>query len=467
MNKYLRVGLMMAVLIIVYIIGNYAYNLAHTIFKDSTKDYKITDSYIKPDLDYLETYNMTPFETSLPIIMIDTHKQQIIKEEKIVATAAVLSKGDPLISIFQEADFVAQMTIKARGASSYSHFDKQQYRIEFMKDVSKKKELDYGLFGMGEHSEWVLNGPFLDRTLIRNHLVYSLSREILDWAPDSRYCELFIDGEYQGVYLAIEPVTNGDNRLNLSKFALSSGITPYVVKRDRPDTEATEITTYGEKLGHTKNQLSIDYPAKPNLTQPQIQWIIKDISRFDEVIYSKNYTDPIRGYAKYIDVDSFVDYFIINEVVLNHDAGALSTYYYKEINGKLKMSIWDYNNAFDNNQWSISNYEGFTLTNTPYFDQLLKDRAFLDKVMIRYQKLRLGVLSTENMFDAIDSDVAYLSEAINRNFSVWGYSFQENLKIGPEPKNYKEAVSMLKASIKKRFDFLDNNLNQLYNNTIN
>ena len=83
--------------------------------------------------------------------------------------------------------------------------------IKIIKNSAKK----VSLAGMGANSEWVLNGPYLDKTLIRNKLVYDLARELNGWAPDTRFVELFVDGKYQGVYLAVEPVTNGESRLRL------------------------------------------------------------------------------------------------------------------------------------------------------------------------------------------------------------------------------------------------------------
>ena len=116
-----------------------------------------------------------------------------------------------------------------------SEFDKKQYRIKFYKN-KKDSAKKVSLAGMGANSEWVLNGPYLDKTLIRNKLVYDLARELNGWAPDTRFVELFVDGEYQGVYLAVEPVTNGESRLRLSEFGLLSGETAYIVNRDRIDT---------------------------------------------------------------------------------------------------------------------------------------------------------------------------------------------------------------------------------------
>ena len=165
---------------------------------------------------------------------------------------------------------------------------------------------------MGKNSEWVLNGPFLDKTLIRNRLVYGLGREIFEWAPDCRYVELFIDGEYQGVYLAVEPVTNGESRLRLCEFALASGETAYIVKRDRVGTEENPLNVYGYYAGKINNSLYIDYPTKSNLTNKQQEWITNDIDTFERVLYGEKFDDPKEGYAKYLDVDNFVNYYILN-----------------------------------------------------------------------------------------------------------------------------------------------------------
>lgn len=164
----------------------------------------------------------------MPLVLIDTDGQRIYKEEKIWGNISIVDSGAQNSSADSPA-FSALSTVKYRGNSSYYIFDKHQYRIKFYQ--SQTKSQDYGLFGMGAHSEWVLYGPFLDRSLVRNRLMYDLSREILEWAPDARYCEVYVNGEYQGVYLAVEPVTNGVNRLNLYEFGLSSGETAYILKK--------------------------------------------------------------------------------------------------------------------------------------------------------------------------------------------------------------------------------------------
>lgn len=436
---------------------------------------KPVENWAKPDLEYLEFYGLDTFSTSLPVVYIDTQNTRITKENKSWASIAVLEVETDGVSqsVFETPDYEAPITIKYRGASSYSQFDKKQYRIKFYKKEGGSKPEEYRFLGMGANSEWVLNGPFLDKTLIRNHLVYNIGREIFSWAPDSRYFELFIDGEYQGVYLAVEPVTNGETRLRLADFGMLSGKTAYIVKRDRVDTEIDPLPVYGKINGKTNNDLFIEYPSVSDLTDEQREWIIKDISSFEAALYGEDFANKDLGYAKYIDVDNFVDYFILNEVVMNHDAGNLSTYAYKDLAGKLMLAIWDYNNCYDNYQWFAQDYTEFFLADNAWFSRLLQDRQFVDQVVKRYGELRADILSEDHFLELIDLYQRELGDAIQRNFAVWGYTFDLSMLVneGEETErnsaDYESAVNQLKSAIEKRFAFLDHNLVKLYEGCVN
>src|SRR5699024_1676562 len=98
-------------------------------------------------------------------------------------------------------------------------------------------------------------------------------------------------------------------------------------------------------------ELSVSYPGRCKLTETQFAWITQDISQFEQALYSSSFDDPQLGYAAYIDVDSFAEYFILNEFAMNRDASGLSTYVYKELGGKLQLCVWDFNNSFDNYRW--------------------------------------------------------------------------------------------------------------------
>ncbi len=402
---------------------------------------------------------------NLPILTVDTAGAQIAKETAIEATLSVID-GYEQNSADEEPVFTSGMTIKYRGASSYDVFDKRSYRIKLYRDSGKS--LEYPLLGMGEHSEWVLYGPFLDRSLVRNRLVYGLAREMAVWSPDTRYCELYVDGAYQGIYLAVEPVTNGASRLNLYEFGLITGETAYLLKRDRTGTEEHVIESYGTVAGKTDNELSIAYPAASKLTSAQQRWIEQDVSAFERALYSEDFTDEQKGYPAYIDVDSFVDYYLINELAMIPDATHLSTYVYKDIGGKLKMAVWDFNNGFNNYQWTNYHTDEFFLADGNWYDQLLKDTAFVDKVVARYRQLRRQAWSDERLLGLIDENVESLGDAVDRNFALWGYTFKDNLLSrddegeSRDPGSFEEAVVMLKKCVTERTAFLDEHIDDLY-----
>lgn len=417
-----------------------------------------------PDEEILEYYDLGKFSTTLPVIYMNTMGQQILKENAIWGNIALLDGNGEEQSVFSVPNSIYRATIKYRGASSYSKFDKKQYRIKFYKN-KKDSAKKVSLAGMGANSEWILNGPYLDKTLIRNKLVYDLARELNGWAPDTRFVELFVDGEYQGVYLAVEPVTNGEGRLRLSEFGLLSGETAYVVNRDRIDTGNEEIETWGKTEGHTYNALYIRYPSENKITEKQKEYIKNDISEFEQVLYGKNFSDKRIGYQAYIDMDNWVDYFIINEFAMNYDAGNLSTYVYKELGGKLQLAVWDFNNGFDNYQWFRTETDALYTVENSLFERLWQDKTFRKCVCERYRQLRKTTLSDEYIYDKIASYQEELGDAVDRNFKVWGYSFDETLLAGTTKEgtsrdigSYEEAVKQLTDTIRERLAYLDKEL---------
>ncbi len=417
-----------------------------------------------PDEESLEYYDLGEFSTTLPVVYMNTKGQQVLKENAIWGNIALLDGNGEERSVFSTPNSIYRATIKYRGASSYSKFDKKQYRIKFYKN-KKDSAKEVSLAGMGANSEWVLNGPYLDKTLIRNKLVYDLARELNGWAPDTRFVELFVDGEYQGVYLAVEPVTNGESRLRLAEFGLLSGETAYIVNRDRIDTGSEEIDTWGKTNGYTYNALYIRYPSKNKITEKQKEYIQKDISEFEQALYGKNFSDKRIGYQAYIDMDNWVDYFIINEFAMNYDAGNLSTYLYKELDGKLQLAVWDFNNGFDNYQWFRTETDVLHTVENSWFERLWEDETFRERVCERYGQLRKTTLSDEHIAEKIASYQAELGAAVDRNFKVWGYSFHESLLAGTTKEgmsrdlgSYEAAMKQLTDTIRERLAYLDQEL---------
>lgn len=419
------------------------------------------------------------FCTHLPIISIDTDGVEIPGRAKTFGHNTTAKDGSDRISgkievfdkekennhLTDKADISSDMTIHVRGRSSRG-FDKTNYRIKLVDKEGNNNPQP--LLGMDSHHEWALHGPFLDKTLMRNYMWYNIGGEIMDYAPNVRFCEVFVNGEYEGVYVLTETITAGDDgaRLNVKVNEQNSDFAGYVLLIDSPDDETynwvKSFTTYALR---TTRKMEVKYPGKENLSKEIVDDIEKDFSGFEKSLYSYDYKNDKYGYDKYIDVDSFVDYFLINEFTCNYDAGALSTYIYKDIDGKYRMCIWDFNNVCDNYMESHINSTGFRLYSCLWYYMLFKDEKFTERVIERYRELRKTYLSDEYLLNYIDETVKYLGDAVDRNYKRWGYTFDEEYDmLTPEernPRSYEESIEDMKEFIVKRGKWMDENIESI------
>ena len=355
--------------------------------------------------------------------------------------------------------------IHVRGNSS-RHFDKPNYSLHLITEEDKNNSQE--VMGMDAHHEWILHGPFLDKTLLRNYMWYNIGGEIMDYAPNVRFCEVMLNGEYQGVYVMMESITAGQNgaRLELSVDRKDNTFTGYLLRLDRGSTtEIKNINHFSKYTYRANTMLNIVYPGTSNLTPEIAEEICQDFSAFEKALYSYDYDNQKYGYQDNIDMDSFVDYFILNEFTSNHDAGIYSTYVYKDLDGKLKMCIWDFNNACDNYQEAPVDPQGFVMQNSTWFDMLIKDEDFIDAILKRYRQLRKTWLNEAYLDAYIDDVIAYLGPAIERNYEKWGYSFTEGrIWLYPKdrnPENYADAITDLKRFLHLRGRWLDENIETL------
>lgn len=130
--------------------------------------------------------------------------------------------------------------------------------------------------------------------------------------------------------------------------------------------------------------LDIRYPNIRNITKEQKDFIQRDISKIERILYSYD----LKKYSQYIDRNAFATYFIINEFFRNTDAGIFSTYLYKDLRDKMKIAVWDFNNAFDNHIDVSYDQAGFSMLDVPWFNMMLKDKEFVDLVVQKYHHLR-------------------------------------------------------------------------------
>ena len=354
---------------------------------------------------------------------------------------------------------------KYRGNSSLD-FDKHQYLLKFITKKGKKKNVS--LLGMQDENTWILNGPYLDKTLIRNYVSYNIAGKIMDSTPEVRFCEVYVNGEYQGVYLLVESIGKELTGVTKYKPRWSNGMTSYVLRVDRKQDKdngvfLNNLSKYTKKLA-IYNAVNVVYPSNEDLNNKLVDYIENDFNKFEKMLYSFDF----KKYPEYIDVDSFVDYMIINEYFKNSDAGTHSTYLYKDIRGKIHMGpVWDFNNSANNYVQEVYSKENFMFQDKTWYDMLLKDERFTNKVISRYKYLRKNILSDKYIQDYIDNTVNYLGDSIDRNYEVWGYTFTEkNLKnmLIPDNRNYrsyKEALEQYKEYLHDRGEWMDKNIDTL------
>lgn len=369
-----------------------------------------------------------------------------------------------------EPAITTRAEIRYRGNSS-RHFDKKGYRVKFtLEDRETSNDLD--VLGMGAESSWVLHGPFLDKTLIRNYLGMNVAGQIMDYAPDVRFCELFVNGEYQGLYLLMESVEEGPDRLPLTESDRGSAATSYIVRRDWYDpTSSGSMDDLLYDIAVSRYApIEIVYPGTRTITDDQRAWIASDLNYIEKCLYSYDYDTEPYSYEEHLDVDTFVDYAIINEFSANLDAGSYSTYFYRDVRGLLCAGpVWDFNNAFDNYSDESQLGLGFFMPGQPVYFMLFKDEAFVERTIERYRELREGVLSDEYLTSFVDETVAYLGPAVDRNYAVWGYSFDAGSmdadnRLNPverNPASFEEAVDNIKTFITGRGGWLDRNIENL------
>ena len=409
------------------------------------------------------------FSSHLPVVSIETggvvipgrpEQGQHVKDIEnsfIQADMRIYDREGELNKLSSQPVLESKINIRVRGNSSRT-FDKVGYLFKFTDDAGMERKLE--VMGMEKDSTWVLHGPYLDKTLMRNYMWYNLAGQIMEWAPDVRYCEVFLDHEYQGLYVMAEQISMGEGRIEMTKYDGKSNISSYIVCADRESVNDVQyldnFTSYALRIN---GKLEVKYPGASRITPELTEYISRDFSRFEKALYSFDYDTARYGYQNYIDVDSFVDYFIINEVTQNTDAGLYSTYFYKDVSGKLKMCVWDFNNCCDNYIEDQTPMAGFFMQNRPWYFMLCKDEAFMEKVITRYHQLRKGILSEEAVESYIAGVQSYLGPAIERNFEKWGYSFlpekdllyEDERKIG----SYEAAVEQYETRLVRRMRWMD------------
>ena len=411
----------------------------------------------------------------LPFISINTGGNLIVDDPKVSANLNI-KQGDSLIEAHQ-------IGIEIRGSSSQM-FDKKSYGFETWDE--NDDDLDAPLGGFPEEEDWILYGPYSDKSLIRNVLIYGLSNDIGQYATRTNLYELEINESFLGTYVLMEKIKRDKNRVDVSKNKEEDVSGGYILKIDKPTGDGQwydDSFSFSSKfmpngnIGQNKNTFFLyEYPNADDINDDQKNYIQNFIHDFENALASENFSSEQSGYQNYIDLDSFIDFFILNEVSKNPDGFRLSTFMHKDKGEKLKMGpIWDFNLAFGNvNYCNGASTEGWTHRFNEvcpndtwlvpfWWKRFMEDPVFVSTLKERWNNLRTNLFSTSEVLQRITLIEEQLksSNAIKNNFSKWsilGEYVWPNDYIG---NSYDDEINYLKDWTVKRLEWMDIEINNL------
>ena len=415
--------------------------------------------------------------SNLPIVMINTNNQNILDSARIICDMGIIDNGFGNLNSINDTfnDYNGKISIEYRGSSSQS-FPKKPYGFETQDSLGNNNNVS--LLGMPIENDWILYAPYTDKSLMRNFLTFDLGRKMGNYCSRTVYCELVINGDYQGVYILMEKIKRDKNRVDIADLdsddlngdSLTGG---YIVKIDKfTGSGGSNWQSNFPNLGGGSTFIQYHYPEGPALHPIQKNYIENFVDSFENALSGPNFNDTLIGYSKYIDVNSFIDLYIINELSRNIDGYRLSTYMYKDRDdngGKLSMGpLWDYNLAFGNANycngeltagWEVDDGgQGCAWNNPFWFERLLEDSNYVNKLKCRWEYLRVNSFHKDSIFNFIDSLALYLDDASDRNFQRWdilGTYVWPNFYVG---NTYQDEIGFLKNWIEFRLVWIDNNL---------
>lgn len=382
-----------------------------------------------------------------PLLTITTDNNQPItsKEDYINATLIINNrdnKGSLTDKIFEE-----RTEIRGRGNSTWG-MEKKPYRMKLKNSVE--------VLGMPKNKHWVLLANYSDKTLMRNELAFEISRRMgFAYTPRMKYVDVVLNGDYIGNYMLGEHIRIDKNRVNIAELEsgdqnISGGYLLEIDSRAPDDPSAIWF-----KMQKADMTFAISRPEE--LPDNQKNYISNYIQNIENILYGQNMATEL---PKYIDMKSFIDYLLLNELSKNVDGNLrLSTFVYKDRdNDKLYWGpVWDYDIAFGNvNYNGCENTSGWYASTASWYVKFLSQPQFKQMMVTRWKELRAGELSNLDIF--IDKTAKKMNASQVRNFERWDILKRHVWPNAVVPGSYDGEVNYLKGWLKNRIAWMDNQL---------
>lgn len=380
--------------------------------------------------------------TGLPIFYLTTSTGTDVTSKDVYITGNLVVDAN---NSYKQDVTNLPLKIKGHGNSTWANYPKKPYKIKLDKKAS--------MLGMGAAKDWILLANYNDKTLMRIKIAFELGRRLKsDFAPESRFVEVDLNGKYWGNYLLTSAVEINPNRVNIDEMT-GADVAPditggFLVEEDyKLDAPVNWRTTQ-----------NVPFTVKDpdELTTDQVAYIKNYMQATEDALYATNWTDPVNGYAKYIDADSFMRWYAVNETLKNQDSWDFSSiYYYKNKNGKLGMGpIWDFDISLGNCDYSVSkDPENWYTRYGKWMIRLAVDPAWNFKWRAMWKSIRTK--EVEQIFNDIDNTAAYLKLSQEQNYKRWPtldtYVYPNAVVLG----TYDKEVAYMKDFITKRVAWID------------
>lgn len=420
--------------------------------------------------------------TNLPIVILNTNGGTIA-DAPINATMKIIDNGPGYLNNYTDIpnDYNGNISINYRGHYSLT-LPQKPYKIETLDPALVAQNVS--LLGMPLESDWVFVPNYNDKVFMRNTLSYKIFSEMGNYAPRTKFCEVVLDGKYQGIYLLGEDIRRNKNRVDIAKLKTTdiAGIDVtggYIIKNDYSASSTDNWLLNFHPINHpTYNvRLVYEYPKPEDITAEQKTYIQTFVNDYETALYSSTFTSPDSGYRKYIDTGSFIDYLIVNELSRNIDGFKKSCYFNKDKDlptsiSKLKGGpVWDFDwawkninecyfKATDGSGWSYNINDCGNVGSPGWYIRLMQDPAFKAEFYCRWVNLRKTTLSSSTLFKYIDDTASYLDNAQTRHFKKWG-NLGKNTgtpEVERDPTTFSGQITQFKSWITKRLSWLDANI---------
>ena len=377
--------------------------------------------------------------TNLPTVVINTEGSQEIvsKEEELSSTVYIISEeGTNLLA-------TTETGVRGRGNASWDQFPKKPYRLKF-----KSKQSPLG--APASAKKWTLISNYSDKSLMRNILAFEASRRIGQaYTPYCHPVDVIVNGEYRGCYQLCDQVEAAEGRVP-AKDGYLIEIDAYAWK---------EVSAFWSWRG---TPVTIKHPDEDDITDSQRQHIESFFNQMETAALGEDFTDPEKGYRKYLDLESFLRNLLVGDFCGNTDL-LWSVYMYKDAkDGKLYTGpTWDHDLSFDNDYRSYpvnaNNDFIFLFVPSPASDavrditrRIVKEDPEAKNLLAQYwnQALEEGDLKT--LPEYLDQTYVLLQESQELNFKRWDILDSQVHMNFQALGTYEAEVNFLKNCLKER-----------------